>query len=85
MNHHGTTSRAPSPKDNAAELDDLRRRLEGLERRLNASWILHSNFLVRGLGVLWYWLIGYGLIAAIGFAVALAVIAILRLATGDWP
>jgi hypothetical protein len=63
-----------------AELADVRRRLEALERRVGRSWMVHSNVFLRILGVWGHFLLGYALVFAIVFVTA----AIVWLVSGHW-
>jgi hypothetical protein len=53
--------------DRDSDLADLRRRVHELERRLERSWF-HGGPWRRMLAVWAYFLLGYGLILGIGFA-----------------
>jgi hypothetical protein len=64
-----------------AELADLRRRVSELERRVGRSWVVHGNFFLRIFAVWGYWILGYGLMVAVVFAV----MGLIWLATGRWP
>jgi hypothetical protein len=45
---------------------------------------MHPSFLVRAFGVLWYWLIGYGLVGFAGGAIWFSVIVLVWIITGRW-
>ena len=68
----------------SSEVADLRYRVSELERRLSRSWVMHPSFLVRAFGVLWYWLIGYGLVGFAGGAIWFSVIVLVWIITGRW-
>jgi hypothetical protein len=64
-----------------AELADLRRRVNELERRIGRSWMVHGNVVLRIFAVWGYFLLGYIMLLAIAFPVIL----VIRLVTGGWP
>jgi hypothetical protein len=77
----GTSAERPDFSDrDAAELIDLRRRVEELERRVKRSWMVHPNIFSRVMGVLGHFLLGHGFI----IAVALAVGCVIWSFTGQW-
>ena len=67
--------------DDRAELTELRRRVQELERRVGRNWLVHPNWLLRICGVFGYWILGYMFLAALFFGV----MALIRLASGHWP
>jgi hypothetical protein len=69
----------------AEAVAELRKRVDELEKRVGRSWVVHKNVFLRICGVWGYWLLGYALIAALGYGGAFFVIFVIWLITGRWP
>jgi hypothetical protein len=81
------TESSPPPDfddEDVAELAELRKRVADLESRVGNSWLLHKNPLLRIVAVWGYLLLGYLILWAIVGAVALVVLIVAKLVTGQW-
>jgi hypothetical protein len=80
------TSKPPNFRDqDAVELADLRLRVTELESRVGRSWHVHKNIFLRIFAVWGYLLLGYALLWAVLGTVAMVVMVVVRLVTGQWP
>lgn len=63
------TQSTPNFRDGDPDVVELRRRVEELEKRLLKNWLVSPNRILRGLGVLGYFLIGYALLAVLIYSI----------------
>ena len=71
----------PDFSDRDAELVDLRRRVEELEKGLRRSWLLHPNMFLRMATAVGYAVLGYAVIVGSVFLIMF----LFWLASGVWP